>query len=178
MPSNRPDVAPEVKRQEIRSAARAVFFREGYDKASVARIAREAGVTPNTLYWYFDSKDALFAAVVEELMALFFMGLKSRDPNEPVDETLRWVVQGMQAARPLIVTLHEKSQTSAPIDAVHQRFHREVAELLEGMLAERGMDAARIPAFIHIASFVVEGLLMHDLDAGAREAVIRELADF
>lgn len=178
MPSNRPDVAPEVKRQEILTAARTMFFNDGFDKASVARIAREAGVTPNTLYWYFDSKDALFAAVMEELMGLFFLGLKSRDPAEPLDDTLHWVVQGMQAARPLIVTLHEKAQTSTPIAALHERFHTELAELLDGMLAERAMEPARIPAFIHMASFVVEGLLMHDLPAKARDAVIRELATF
>lgn len=178
MPSNRPDVSPDVKRQEIRSAARAVFFREGFDKASVARIAREAGVTTNTLYWYFPGKEALFAAVVEELTALFFAGLKGRDPHEPLAELLRWVVQGMEAARPLIVTLHQKAGLSPVIAEVHDRFHTEVAALFNDILSARGMNPERIPGFVHVVSFAVEGLLMHDLSAEAREAIISELATF
>ncbi len=176
MPSNRPDVAPEVKRQEIRSAARSLFFSEGFDKTSVARIARAAGVTPNTLYWYYAGKEQLFAAVVEELTALFFMGLENRDPQEPVRETLAWVIEAMDAAQPLIVTLHEKARTSDAIAAVHERFHTEVATLIGERLRARGVDEARMPAIIHIVSFSVEGLLMHELAPAERQAVIDEMA--
>ena len=176
MPSNRPNVAPEVKRQEIRSAARSLFFSEGFDRTSVARIARAAGVTPNTLYWYYPGKEQIFAAVVEELTALFFMGLNNRDPQEPVSETLAWVVEAMQAAQPLIVTLHEKARTSRAIAAVHDRFHDEVETLIGSRLRARGMDEARIPAIIHIVSFTVEGLLMHELAPAQRQAVIDEMA--
>lgn len=176
MPSNRPDVPPDVKRQEIRNAARSLFFSDGFDKTSVARIAKAAGVTPNTLYWYYPGKEPLFAAVVEELTTLFFMGLNSRDPQEPVRETLAWVVQGMQAAQPLIVTLHEKARTSDAIAAVHERFHAEVAALIGERLRARGMDEARIPAIIHIVTFAVEGLLMHELAPAQRQAVIDEMA--
>lgn len=176
MPSNRPDIAPEVKRQEIRSAARSLFFSEGFDQTSVARIARAAGVTPNTLYWYYAGKEQLFAAVVEELTELFFMGLESRDPHESASETLTWVVEAMQAAQPLIVTLHEKARTSEAIDKVHERFHTEVAELIRERLRTRGVDEARIPAIIPIVTFSVEGLLMHELSAADRQAVIEEMA--
>lgn len=57
-----------AQRQEtetrIRQAALAVFARMGFAAATMDCIATEAGVTKPTLYSYFDSKDALFAAVL------------------------------------------------------------------------------------------------------------------
>ena len=39
---------------------------QGFDAASMGEIAREAGVSKGTLYVYFDSKEELFEAIVEE----------------------------------------------------------------------------------------------------------------
>jgi len=56
------------KRQAILSGATEAFRREGYESASMDRIAEVAGVSKRTVYNHFGSKDALFAAVVEELI--------------------------------------------------------------------------------------------------------------
>lgn len=53
------------KRQQIIEGAAAVFNEAGYDGASMSRIAEQAGVSKGTLYNYFESKSALFAAFVE-----------------------------------------------------------------------------------------------------------------
>jgi AcrR family transcriptional regulator len=58
-------LSPE-KRAQILSGAAAVFAADGYEGASMARIASVAGVSKGTLYNYFDSKAALFTAYVEE----------------------------------------------------------------------------------------------------------------
>src|SRR5262249_28667619 len=55
-----------AKRRQIMEGARAVFLAQGFDGASMGEIAREAGVSKGTLYVYFDSKEALFEAIVEE----------------------------------------------------------------------------------------------------------------
>lgn len=54
------------KRTQIVDGARRVFLAEGYEGASMAGIAREAGVSKGTLYVYFTNKEALFSAVAEE----------------------------------------------------------------------------------------------------------------
>jgi AcrR family transcriptional regulator len=51
-------------------AARTLFLEQPYDTVSTDAIAREAKVSKATLYVYFPSKDALFAAVVRELCEL------------------------------------------------------------------------------------------------------------
>src|SRR5213594_123712 len=55
-----------AKCRQIIDGARAVFLAQGFDAASMGEIAREAGVSKGTLYVYFDSKEALFQAIVEE----------------------------------------------------------------------------------------------------------------
>lgn len=52
------------KRAAILLAARDVFFREGYDGASMEAIAAAADVSIMTLYRHAESKDRLFAAVM------------------------------------------------------------------------------------------------------------------
>ena len=55
-----------AKRRQIMDGARTVFLAQGFDAASMGEIARRAGVSKGTLYVYFDSKEALFEAIVEE----------------------------------------------------------------------------------------------------------------
>ncbi|MGE4421417.1 MAG: TetR/AcrR family transcriptional regulator [Pseudodesulfovibrio sp.] len=59
----------EAKRERNRSAillaAREVFRSEGYIGAGMDDIARRAGMTKQTVYRYFDSKEALFQASLE-----------------------------------------------------------------------------------------------------------------
>jgi AcrR family transcriptional regulator len=58
------DVVSPEKRAQILAGAATVFAADGYDGASMARIASVAGVSKGTLYNYFDSKAALFTAYV------------------------------------------------------------------------------------------------------------------
>ena len=48
----------------ILEGARKLFLEEGFDAASMADIARRAGVSKGTLYVYFDSKERLFVELV------------------------------------------------------------------------------------------------------------------
>ena len=50
---------PSETREEILRAARELFARHGYEKASLRAIARNAGVDPALILHYFSSKDGL-----------------------------------------------------------------------------------------------------------------------
>ena len=52
------------RRDRLVDAALAVFARDGVDGASIKKIGRAAGVAPALIYHYFESKEALLAAVV------------------------------------------------------------------------------------------------------------------
>lgn len=60
--------AGSLKSQEaILKAALLVFSTKGFDGARVDEIALHSGVQKNLIYYYFDSKDGLFLAVLERM---------------------------------------------------------------------------------------------------------------
>lgn len=56
--------APE-RREQLLTVARQVFGRSGFHSVSMEEVAREAGVTKPILYDHFDSKEALYLALIE-----------------------------------------------------------------------------------------------------------------
>jgi AcrR family transcriptional regulator len=52
-------------RRRILDAAYGLFYRSGFGRIGVDDIAAAAGVTKRTLYYHFESKDALLGAVLE-----------------------------------------------------------------------------------------------------------------
>lgn len=55
-------------RAAIIAAAMAEFLENGFAAATIAGIARRAGLAKGTLYLYFETKEALFAGIVEDII--------------------------------------------------------------------------------------------------------------
>jgi AcrR family transcriptional regulator len=53
-------------RRQIVHAAAEVFDREGFERASLAEIVNQAGITKGALYFHFKSKEDLAAVVIDE----------------------------------------------------------------------------------------------------------------
>src|SRR4051812_20219047 len=64
-----------VKRQQIIEGARRVFIDMGFDAASMNDITRAAGVSKGTIYVYFENKEELFEALIEEERCKIFNDL-------------------------------------------------------------------------------------------------------
>ncbi len=56
----------EARRRHVREAALACFKRKGFHQASMADICAEAAMSPGNVYRYYDSKEAIIAAICEE----------------------------------------------------------------------------------------------------------------
>ena len=54
-------------RDRILDAAKLVFRRQGFRRSSIEQAAEAAGLTRQALYHHFESKEALFRAVIERL---------------------------------------------------------------------------------------------------------------
>jgi AcrR family transcriptional regulator len=54
-----------ARRQEILEAAKRIFLTDGFERATIRKIAETVGVSPATLYVYFPDKDAMFRAIAE-----------------------------------------------------------------------------------------------------------------
>lgn len=64
--TSRRQAVGDLKRGLILEAAQRVFAREGLEGASLRAIASEAGYTAAALYFHFDSKEAIYAALLEQ----------------------------------------------------------------------------------------------------------------
>lgn len=69
------------RRAQILRAARAIFIERGYLAARVEDVARRANLSKGAVYFYFDSKRAIFDALVDEehAMTIKFLEEAERD---------------------------------------------------------------------------------------------------
>lgn len=65
-PARRRSRRKEARPGELLAAALALFVEKGYAATRVEEVAARAGVSKGTLFLYFESKEALFQAVVHE----------------------------------------------------------------------------------------------------------------
>ena len=56
----------EARPSELTAAALGLFVEKGFSATRLEEVAQRAGVSKGTLYLYFDSKEALFKAVIQE----------------------------------------------------------------------------------------------------------------
>jgi AcrR family transcriptional regulator len=68
--TKRPRLGREQRRAAIVEGAAAAFARGGYAATSMAEIAASAGVSHLIVYRHFDSKETLYAAVLERALDL------------------------------------------------------------------------------------------------------------
>jgi len=82
------------KRDRIMNAAITAFAQNGYHQATMAAVAREAGVAAGTIYLYFKSKDDLLISIFEEKVQGFIDEFHSQLAQEESAEVkLRKLVQ-------------------------------------------------------------------------------------
>ena len=63
------------KREEVLDIASETFLAKGFDGTSINVMAREAGISKESIYRYFGSKEDLFLAVVERELEVYKQGM-------------------------------------------------------------------------------------------------------
>ena len=80
----------EQRRQQILDAARELLFEKGLNGATVSQVARSAELSVGLIYFYFQSKEEIFAALQEEgLEILFTMIEKAGDTGKTSIDKLK-----------------------------------------------------------------------------------------
>src|SRR5256712_5394436 len=155
---------------EIVAAALEVFGERGFAATKLADVARRAGVTKGTVYLYFDSKEALFKAVVRETIvpviakgeafAQSFTGSARELVEQLVREYWRLVGETAVAAIPKLMMAEAATfpaLTRFYFEEVVTRGHR----LMSGVI-ERGIKNAEFrPVNVMVAAKLAMSPLMH-----------------
>lgn len=84
----------EQRRQQILNAARTLLFKKGLNAISVNQIARQAELAIGTIYFYFRSKEEIFAALQEEGLELLLSEVRrARESGADARESLHEIAQ-------------------------------------------------------------------------------------
>ena len=181
-------------RDRILAAAYALLYREGFARTGMDAIAAAAGVTKRTLYYHFDSKDALAAAVLEaqhDLAIARIRGWADVDAASPAEyaaglfaaleawtRTPRWVGSGF--TRLTMELAHLKGH---PARRAARRHKAAVEDMLRSEFELRG--AAHPEVLARQVAVLIEGsmclCLIHDhpafVVAAGRAAVLLAAAE-
>lgn len=183
-------------RGAVLDAARGLFVETGWQKTTIAAIARAAGVSAETIYAVFGSKTAL----LEALVALAIRGAQPQTPlleqagpraiaAEPdqrrqLDIFARDIAQVLSRVAPLVAVVRSAAESDPQLSALYRQLHggrrrnlEAVAEALlaNGPLRENLDREAATGAIWRLASPELF-LLLRDVDGLTTEAYADWLA--
>jgi TetR/AcrR family transcriptional regulator len=88
------------KTDQILNAALDVFSTYGFRGTTIDQIATQAGLSKPNLLYYFDSKEAIHAMLLEDLLDTWLDPLREMDPKgDPIEEILDYVIRKLEMAR-------------------------------------------------------------------------------
>lgn len=96
---------PKTRIQErnskaILEAGLDIFSSQGFRGATLDQIAEAAGLSKPNLLYYFPSKDAVYHALLEQLLRTWLDPLRHMNPEgEPVEEVLAYVHRKLELSR-------------------------------------------------------------------------------
>lgn len=150
----------EARRQEIVDGLQKVMAQNSYEKATVASIARAAGLTPGVVHYHFSSKQAILLALTEQLAKLLqkrFLELdKDPEPLARLDAFIDSRLATGPGADPQAVACWVAIGTEAlrqpEVGEIYRRLMkeqvREVGEILKPLCADPTEAAVAILAAI------------------------------
>jgi AcrR family transcriptional regulator len=158
-------------RAELLDAATNVFAERGYQAATVDEIVATAGLSKGTFYWHFESKEGLFAALLEERVDRPVRALMEVTGSAPAEgATAPAVSHGLatlfEQQRELVLLLHEYWRAAVRDEQLRARYlerQKALRDTLAGALAARHTRTAvplAIPADALATAFIAmaEGL--------------------
>lgn len=175
MAKNRRPQPRDEKQSALVEAAAALFLEHGYEKTSIGKIAQAAGVAPNTIYWYFEDKDALLVATADSYVQAALADYPAV-MHLPLVEQMAWMVDRLRPFKALVSTIHERASQSPHVAEWHAWFHSAVEQLFEAQLPAP-LDPITREADVTIVAFTLEGIVTHGVAPEASRAIYEALIE-
>ena len=180
------------RRRQILDAAKEVFAEAGYHGASIHAIIERAEIARGTFYLYFESKEAVFGAVLDQALTELRRRIVGVDtgpgaapPEQQLREGLASLLELVVTDRPLAIVLLSSTWTpDAEAAARLKAFYEEVRAIIARSL-ELGMQLGLVrrchPQRTAAALLgLVRGIIEHCVSTAVSEPihdVTREMVD-
>ena len=151
-------------RDRLLEAGARLFSERGYAATSVGAICEQAGVGKPALYWHFDSKEGLLAAVLESLSSRRIDAVRKHAAGASAGRRLGQMVEGMRRLvleephllrLPTLAAMEQGAESPAVRRAVIDIWDRSGEALVRDMEAATGRDVDELEE----VAFVALGLL-------------------
>lgn len=169
----RGDAEEKGSRERLLQAGMRVFADRGYEKATVAAIVKEAGLSKGTFYWVFDSKEDLLSALIEARIdrpVERLMEFVRAAPHqiETTGEVSAGIFGMLAIERDLMMLIHEYWAAAARDDAMRDRYRERMLSLREiiATTLARGHEIEGVPPTMPVEDIamaciaLVEGLAL------------------
>ncbi|MDG1738913.1 MAG: TetR/AcrR family transcriptional regulator [Paracoccaceae bacterium] len=133
----------DQKKSRILKTAARVFAEEGFDRASVSRLARECGISKANIYHYYDSKDALLFDLLDTNLSELLTRMQNVNtdglsPEEALEFTLGEILlayDGKDYEHQIqsSAMIHLPKQQQATLKGYQKQMIERVANLLEAV---------------------------------------------
>jgi len=160
-PNRKRNARGEQRQQDLLRAAATVFGRVGYHETTTNAIAKEAGVSPATLYQFFPNKEAIASALASIYAREMAEAERAIDPEgvlsftEAIQELLDVCISfnrrhpefhTLVIDAPLSIAAREEKQALGQVfvDFISARLRRELSALSRAEAAHHGRVALMI----------------------------------
>lgn len=170
VPRTRPEKDREAKVDEVLDAAGRRLREGGYEALSVAAIARELGLSPNSIYWYFPSKDDLFVAAVRRIL----LGILAAKPpgRRSLESRVIWFVERLDEVEPVRSALYERARQSDVVAEFAEELQAGLRTMLGNALADEVAEPDRDLATEALLA-TIEGANVRRLSKEERRRVVK-----
>ncbi|TDK43826.1 TetR/AcrR family transcriptional regulator [Antarcticimicrobium luteum] len=91
------------KRAQILKSAAKVFAEEGFDRASMTKLAGECGISKANIYHYYDSKDAILYDILDSYLSdlrdrIFAVNTEGLSPEDRLRRVIREILRAYKGA--------------------------------------------------------------------------------
>jgi AcrR family transcriptional regulator len=154
VPRNRQHIPRDERNAELLNAATEVFLAKGYDATTITDISGAAGVARANVYWYYSSKDDIFAAVMKNLYTAEISRLEEEHRELDARARLTIGLRNLYPYRFLHLDMHPRIRHSPEIAEVHENFMSWIRKLVYDVVdqAGTGIDKALL-ADVIVATF-------------------------
>jgi AcrR family transcriptional regulator len=150
----------DLRRAAILESAEALFYREGFQKATIAQITTSAGVALGTIYGYFSSKSEvlrfLIATRQRELSAALEEAMARGGEDHAVHELVRTLVAWF-AKRPGLLRLVRETEFLEP--ELRTGFYTDLTQQLQEHLRRAMKRGAIGQADAEMLAWCVAGMV-------------------
>lgn len=187
-PRSRRGARSEKTRDRILEVATDLMARRGYSGTTISALSSTSGVLPATIYWHFENKEGLLAAVVERAADAWLQGAPEAMSHEPPlgaegdaeeaearnrDAFRKLFEEQAEFYRVLLLISLERRESGGPSLAAVKR----VREHVRAFMADRIEPRVELPdpelrrsvaeRLAHLGTVLLDGMFLdHQIDAG------------